>query len=696
MPAMAVVSCVLVLPSAGADQPAADTHSQEFVLPSLSIVGERTGDETNVGILGPQKVIDTPVSVTSYTDAMILDQGAQSTSEVLANDPSVRLMGAGDGNYDNMMIRGFPVTSSAFSLNGLYGVLPWNTMSPEAVDQFEVIRGPSTALTGSSPFGAVGGAINIRPKRADDSPQTDLHLIYDIDGQSGAHVDVGRRFGADNAFGVRANVAHRDGGTMFDHQSERVSMAVLGLDYRGNDLRLSADVGYQSMYTDGATFAVFIEPGVTVPDPLDEGDNPFADWAFADSEDKYIALHGEYDLTPGIVAFASVGTRDHESAILNPYTDLDDVATRGRATVYPYHESYFADTKVSALAGIRSEFETGDIGHNLVLSGSFIRFDVGWVDTFFTDYVTDIANPTEVAKPDLDNVPSKVPTQIENRLSGISLVDTLSFYDDRIKATIGVRRETFDIDPVNDPASHYREDAWAPSFGLTYKVVPDVSLYANYMEGLSQGPIAPVGSANVGEVFAPTETQQYEIGVKHERDDLFTSLSFFQIEQPTGLTDPVSNVFSVAGEQRNRGIELTFAGEVDRGIRILGGAAYLDAELTKTDGGALDGKRAPGVAELTANLGAEWDLAAVPGLTLTGRVLYTGDQYVDAANTQQIDSWTRLDLGARYRMKAGTTPLTLRVNAINVTGEDYWASAASDTLTLGAPRSVMFSMTAEF
>lgn len=107
----------------------------------------------------------TPLSVTGYAAAMIQDQGARSASVVLANDPSIRLQGAGDGNYDYFTIRGFTISAAAFSMNGLYGILPWNTFSPETVEQFEVVRGPSTTLTGASPFDNPGGAVNIQPKR---------------------------------------------------------------------------------------------------------------------------------------------------------------------------------------------------------------------------------------------------------------------------------------------------------------------------------------------------------------------------------------------------------------------------------------------------------------------------------------------------------------------------------------------------
>jgi iron complex outermembrane receptor protein len=667
----------------------------------VRVIGNRTANAAGVGVLGQKPIIETPLSVTGYTADMIQDQISFSTSEVLANDSSVRLMGANDGNYDNMMIRGFQLTASAFSLNGLYGVLPWNVMSPESVERFEVIRGPSTTLTGSSPFGAIGGAINIAPKRAGDRPITQATAYYDAGGQPGLHVDLGRRFGSDEEFGARLNASARNGETAVDNQEEETSLLVAGFDYRGERLRLSADFGVQDMETDGATFSYFIEPGVPVPPAPDSDENPFPAWAFAKSRDAYGAVHGEFDIAPGLTIFAAAGARDHNSVILNPYADLDDPTTSGGLTVYPYHEPYFADTDISTQGGLAWSFGTGAAEHRLVLSSSVIEFDVGWFDTFYTEYASNLFQSDTSPMPDLTGVPAEgeAPTTIENRLSGLSLVDDISLLDDRLHVLLGLRQQRFEVDRVNDPANNYDEETNAPAAAVLYRVTPEVSVYANYMEGLSQGDIAPVGTVNTGEVFEPYSTEQLEVGLKYARDSLFASLSWFEISKPFGVTNAASNVFGINGEQRNRGLELTFSGQVIDSMRVLGGAQYLDAELTSTEGGLLDGNQAFGVPELSANLGLEWDVPGIPGFSLTSRVLYTDSQYADADNTQQIASWTRWDAGARYATVVNDRPLTLRLYLINLSRKDYWSSAASsggNQLTMGAPFSAMFSATASF
>lgn len=69
---------------------------------------------------------------------------------------------------------------------------------------------------------------------------------------------------------------------------------------------------------------------------------------------------------------------------------------------------------------------------------------------------------------------------------------------------------------------------------------------------------------------------------------------------------------------------------------------------------------------------------------------------MDVANTQQLPSWNRFDLGARYRFNAGNTPVTLRLTVENLLNKNYWQSAAREGLTMGAPRTVLLSASTEF
>jgi len=130
---------------------------------------------------------------------------------------------------------------------------------------------------------------------------------------------------------------------------------------------------------------------------------------------------------------------------------------------------------------------------------------------------------------------------------------------------------------------------------------------------------------------------------------------------------------------------------------MLGGMTYIDGRLTRTQGGAQDDNRAPGATPWAANLGAEWDLPGVPGLTLNGRVIHTGSQYVNNANTLKLPDWTRIDVGVRYAAKIDGKPVVFRAGIRNLLDRKYWEGVySSGVITLGAPRTFHLSAAVDF
>jgi iron complex outermembrane receptor protein len=257
-----------------------------------------------------------------------------------------------------------------------------------------------------------------------------------------------------------------------------------------------------------------------------------------------------------------------------------------------------------------------------------------------------------------------------------------------------VRQAFFDL-ATGARDSLYDKGAVTPIAALLFRPRSPLAVYASYAEGLGFGPTAPSDAVNAGEVFPPTRSRQVEVGSKLDISGIGASLAVFQITQPSSFTDPATRVFSVDGKQRNRGLELSVFGAPTEGVRVLGGLTVLDGELTSTVGGQFDGKTAPGVPRLQFNVYGEYDLPFAPGLTTTARVIATDRQYFDRANTQSIPAWGRLDLGARYGVRVGATSLVALFNVLNVTGEDYWVSTAQGSLSLGQPRTYLFSLSAD-
>lgn len=247
----------------------------------------------------------------------------------------------------------------------------------------------------------------------------------------------------------------------------------------------------------------------------------------------------------------------------------------------------------------------------------------------------------------------------------------------------------------------YDDEKVSPSGGLLFKATDKLSLYANYMEGLSQGKIAPSTSRNENQIFPPFISRQVEVGAKYDAGAVALTAAVFRIRQPAYETNATTRLFGPNGKRQNQGVELSVFGEPLKGVRLLGGVMYTDSELTDTTNGTYDGNRAPATPKYNVNLGAEWDVPGLEGLTLSSRGLYSSSQYLDASNVKQIDAWTRLDVGARYGFKVDDKRITLRANVENVADKRYWSSAgASDDsepgLTLSTPRTYLLSATIDF
>ncbi|EWM43062.1 tonB dependent receptor family protein [Bordetella holmesii 41130] len=265
--------------------------------------------------------------------------------------------------------------------------------------------------------------------------------------------------------------------------------------------------------------------------------------------------------------------------------------------------------------------------------------------------------------------------------------------------TGGLRQQRVALDnystSTGDLTSSYDESAVSPLAGVVFKPWSNVSLYGNFTSGLTRGGVAPATAANAGQVFSPYKSKQYEAGVKVDWGRVMTSASVFQIKRPNALTDPTTNVYSFDGEQRNRGFELAATGEVVSGLRMMASATFYDAKITRSAGGVNDGNDANGVPDSTFNLGVDWDMPWVQGLSLNARVIHTSSAWFNAANTIRLPSWTRYDVGARYSTRMMGHAIVFRANIENLFNKSYWL-ASGTYASVAAPRAVLLSAQIDF
>lgn len=680
------------------DAPQPETVAMQSKPPQVvpAFAGDQVARGGRLGLLGNTDTMKSPFNLTSYTDKFIRDQQAATAADALILDPSVRSSHPTGGVLDSFNIRGFPINegnSGEIAFEGLYGIAPSYRIFTDYVERIEVLKGPSAALSGIAPNGGVGGVINVVPKRAGED-LTRLTVGYGSAAHLGGYWDVARRYGDSKEWGVRASGSLRGGDTPIDRQSETTGVGSLALDYQGERFRSWLYLIAQTDRFDAPSRPFLMAPGLQVPKAPDGRVNVTQPWEWSRINDQSALLRTEYDVNDQVTLFADVGgSRTNVERFFGLPTIVN---TSGDTTSTPQFFGLSID-RTTYDGGVRARFDTGVVHHSVAFQASVYHDALYRRLTNGSLIASNIYNPT-VAPTQFANEISGRPRLSDSELTGLSIADTLSVLDEHVLLTLGVRRQGIEannyLSNVGTLTSSYDKSATTPVVGLVIRPLNNVSLYANYIEGLSRGDVAPQTASNFGEVLAPYIAKQYEAGIKVDFGRFATTFSAFEISKASGELS--AGRFAATAEQQVRGLEFNVYGELMPDVRVLGGLSLLEGTLTKTAVAANLGNAPIGVPNVQANIGAEWDLPWMRGLTLNGAVIYTGRQFVDTANKQPIPDWTRLDLGARYTTAINGRKTVFRANIQNVTGTQYWSSVASfGTFFLGAPRTYLLSMTVD-
>lgn len=677
---------------------------------SKEFAGGQVASGSRIGILGNKSNLESSFATTSYTNKFIQDKQARSVADVLKNDPNVRVA-RGFGNFqESYFMRGFITNSDDILYNGLYGLLPRQYIASEMFERVEVQRGSSAFLNGMAPGGgSIGGTIALMPKRAQAEDLNRLNLGYSSNERANFSTDISRRLGENREFGVRLNAAHTEGESAIDNDNARNTVFHLGLDWEVEKVRLSADLGYQKNYLGSPRPSVTLSGVTIVPSTPNPRSNWGQGWTYSEESDIFGTFRAEYDLHPNLTAYAAYGYRYGKEA--NVLANLRVNNINGNGTEYRFDNTRRNIIHTSEI-GLKGHFTTNEVEHDVVLSANRYQekrknaYVMDWKNTFATNlyhptFISSIAYSENALK---GNDLSSPALQHRATLNSVAIGDTLSVLDKKLQVTLGARwQQIVSRDFAYNTGvegGYYNDSRISPSIGVVYRILPELSIYGNYIESLAQGDTAPSTAVNKGETQKPYISKQKEIGIKYESQSGFgTSIALFSTEKPRGYLDS-NNYYTTKGKDRHNGAEINVYGQITSNIRLLGGVTFLQAKQRKTGSNTTEGKYTIGVPKFQGNLGLEYDVRALEGLTLESRITYTGSSYADSQNTLKVKGWTKVDVGARYIAMIGNTPITLRARIDNLTNKKYWESVGGypnyGYLVSGAPRTFSLNASIDF
>lgn len=672
------------------------------------VPGGQVARTADYGVLGNRDTMTTPFNATTFTDKTITDIQASNITDVIAMDASTNnqtLSGASQA----WAIRGFRAQQQDVSFNGLHGIAPRFYTGVEGIDRVEVLKGASALLYGMSPNGSVGGNVNYVPKRAKQGEnQNSIKFTYGDGKQFGQQIDLGART-ADNKWGVHFTGYHTNGSTSFKDEKINTNSAFLGVDRQGSHSRFYLDAGYVYNNIENPQYRVQFSgitnkeiPNTKSPNYIGQHGMLSADhnakYGLPDTyrhvTEKFGVARYEYDFSKHLTGFAALGMRETKMDYV--YNDFRYQANG--TSQYLLHNNTHINRALSAEVGLKGQFDTGTIKHEV--TGVATR--LAWKRYMTNDKEgawTNMSKLTSTTVSDYDSKYGWDPALNDsNLLTGFALTDVISTKDDKWTFVLGGRYQHIKQN-LNKTGKTYKEHAFSPAFAVVHKLNDRTSVYANYMQGLTAGDIVDSNYANDGEVLAPYKTKQFEVGAKFNTGNYLTTVSAFQMEQAGTLVETRNGLdyLTSGGKVRNRGVEVSVAGEPREGTRVMGSLMFLRSKYQK----ALDsyqGNDVMGTPRWQAVARVEQDIKSVKGLSVSLRANYQGPSYIDQWNTYKVGGRVTWDLGTRYEFKGlGGHPMTLRADVYNVFNKDYWnAMSNNPAIYVGKGRTAVVSLETKF
>ncbi|UHC15694.1 TonB-dependent siderophore receptor [Methylobacterium currus] len=677
--------------------------AEEIALDRIDVAGARGREQAAAGLnlATPSRSgsrlgltpLETPASLDIISGETIRARGQNTVEEaVTQNAVGITSIGApGNGNLA-FTSRGF---AGAGSVQQLYDgtrlyvgagtvTFPFDTWSAERI---EVLRGPASVLYGE---GAIGGIINVVPKKPSFVPIGEARAAIGSDGLARLALDSGGPVGEDLAYRLNLSGNRADGWVKPDGDFRNIALSAAVTWRAAPDLSvtLSHDLGYNEPARYWGSPLV----GTRVPDRL-----RFTNYNIQDSQiawfDNWTQLRTEWNPSPDITIRNTAYRlsterhwRDVEQYTYQPATGL---IRRSDYIEIFHHEEQIGNRLDATLRGSLLGFK----------STTVIGFDVNHID-FRRDSNAPFGGETFVdpfnfAQGRFINL-AGTRTDIVSRTRQAS-----AFAENRLELTpqfalvTGLRYDAPNV-AVSRPLAGSRFektfDSTSYRVGAVYTPTPDLALYAQY--ATAADPLGSLITTSVAQSqFQLATGEQVEAGAKGLFDGgrgewTFAAYHIRKDDLLTPIPDRPTEVAQV-GSQSSRGVEVAVAYQLSEAWRIEANTALLRARydnFAQTIGGALlsfTGKVPVDVPQRVTNVWLSYAFA--PGWVARLGVNDVGPVFSDFANTVKRPAYTLLNATLDWQVTP-TSRLSLR--GYNLTDQLYAVSGNGNSWLLGRPRSV--------
>jgi iron complex outermembrane receptor protein len=261
---------------------------------------------------------------------------------------------------------------------------------------------------------------------------------------------------------------------------------------------------------------------------------------------------------------------------------------------------------------------------------------------------------------------------------------------------VGLQRTWYrkQVDRPGAALARTDDEVWLPTFSLSAELSPRLALYGSYTHGLEESGLAPDSAANRTEALPAILTTQVDAGLRWKMtEEVSLVAGLFDLRKPYFAADE-ANLFRELGSVQHRGVELSLAGSVAKGLTLVAGAVLMDPRVTG-EGVELErvGPRPLGQAARTLTFSSQYEIPGLQGLALTLNATHRSSRPADTRNLVELPARTIWDAGFRWQSRIGEVPTLLRVQMVNVTNAYDWQLVGSGSYQVNSPRQLTMFLT---
>ena len=702
-------------------QQTTSSAAQDVTLAPVVINARTAPPAADITGFGEVPLKDLPISATAVGREQLQSSGARRLADLTQFDASVSDAYNSPGYWDFINVRGFTLDNRYnFRREGL-PISAETSIPLDNKERVEILKGTSGIQAGTS---APGGLVNYVVKRPTEQNLRDVRIEAAARGSLLLGADLGGRFGNDQAFGYRLNVAQEQLRPLTQNLNGSRSLASLATDWRiSRDSVLEAEVEWS--HKSQPSQAGFSLLGNNLPAPVDPRLN---------LNNQPWSQPSDFDALTGTLRFEQAISRDWRWSAqvgsqrlktndrlaygfgCSAENNFDRYCSDGTYDLYDFRSENERRDQQAASLQLKGKLATGSVSHELGFGLQSSQLRTRYQKEAYNFVGTGNVAGTAIAPAD----PS-LTTQNTNRDEKsleFSVQDAIR-WNDRFTTWLGLRNTQLQRDSVRTNGSRgssYSQSLTTPWLAASYLLGSGHTAYASYGEGV-ESQVVPNKIAqytNSGQALPALKSRQVEVGLKgglktgtqDAQQDLSWQLAAFRIMRPMTNLDDCNNlgITPCLGQNDGQAVHtgLEASAQWAQGPWKLGGGVTLINAVRQGSvlNPAANGQHPTNVPKGVLRAQAAWRVSGVPGLELQGNMSHEGVRSVLADGSITLPGWTRFDAALRYDTRLGAAPTTWTLGVENLFDKRYWKESPTQYghvyLFPGAARTVRLAMQARF